>query len=132
MSAVQGGGERRYERISCLRGGRIIIHATKLKKRKEFLTMEQYYIIRCDRAGVFFANIKERNGSEAVLTNCRRLWYWNGACSLSQLAVDGTCTPKDCKFSVTVEEMTVLGVIEVIPCTEKATESIKAVKEWKR
>ena len=94
--------------------------------------MEQFYIIRCDSAGVFFANIKERNGSEAVLTNCRRLWFWNGACSLSQLAVDGTCTPKDCKFSVTVPEMTVLGVIEVIPCTEKACESIKAVKEWKR
>lgn len=93
---------------------------------------EQYYIIRCDRAGVFFANIKERSGSEAVLTNCRRLWYWNGACSLSQLATEGTKTPRDCKFTVVVPEMTVLGVIEVIPCSDVAVESIKAVKEWKR
>lgn len=92
---------------------------------------EQYYIIRCDRAGVFFANIKERNGSEAVLTNCRRLWYWSGACSLSQLATEGTKTPRDCKFTVVVPETTVLGVIEVIPCSEKAAENIKAVKEWK-
>ena len=93
---------------------------------------EQYYIIRCNKAGVFFANIKERNGSEAVLTNCRRLWYWNGACSLSQLATEGTKTPRDCKFTVVVPEMTVLDVIEFIPCSEEAAENIKAVKEWKR
>lgn len=55
--------------------------------------MEQYYIIRSDRAGVFFGNIKERNGNEVSLTNVRRSWYWDGACSLSQLAVEGTKKP---------------------------------------
>lgn len=93
---------------------------------------EPYYIIRCDRAGVFAANIKERNGDEAVLTNCRRLWYWDGAASLSQLATDGVTRPGNCKFTVTVPEMTVLGVIEIIPCSEKAEKIIKAVPEWKR
>lgn len=34
--------------------------------------MEQYYIIRTESAGVFFGNIKERNGSEVTLTNVRR------------------------------------------------------------
>lgn len=92
---------------------------------------EQYYIIRADRAGVFFGNIKERRGSEVDLTDVRRIWYWDGACSLSQLATEGTKTPKECKFTVTVPEMTVLGVIEVIPCTDAAVKSIMAVKEWK-
>lgn len=94
--------------------------------------MEKHYIIRADRAGVFFGNIKERNGSEITLTNCRRLWYWDGACSLSQMAVDGVKNPGGCKFTVTVPEITILGVIEIIPCSEKAVESIKGVKEWKR
>lgn len=94
--------------------------------------MEQYYIIRADRAGAFFGNIKERNGSEVTLTNVRRLWYWDGACSLSQLAVEGTRNPRDCKFTVVVPEMIVLGVIEIIPCSDAAVESIKSVKEWKR
>ena len=93
--------------------------------------MEQFYIIRTERAGVFFANIKERNGAEAIITNARRLWYWSGAASLSQLAVDGTSKPRECKFTVTVPEMIVLGVIEVIPCSEKATASILGVVEWK-
>ena len=89
-------------------------------------------IIRADRAGVFYGEIKERNGSEVVMTNVRRLWYWDGAASLSQLAVDGTARPDNCKFTVVVPEMTILGVIEIIPCTEKAIKSIEGVKEWKR
>ena len=92
----------------------------------------QKVIVRADRAGVFFGNIKERNGSEVVMTNVRRLWYWDGACSLSQLAVDGTTKPNQCNFTVVVPEMTILGVIEIIPCTDKAITSIEGVKEWKK
>ena len=89
-------------------------------------------IIRADRAGVFFGTLKEKNGTEVVLTDCRRLWYWDGASSLSQLAVDGTTAPENCKFTVIVPEIAILSIIEIIPCTEKAIVSIEGVKEWKR
>lgn len=92
---------------------------------------ETYYIIRADRAGVFAGNIKERNGSEVTMTNVRRLWFWRGAASLSQMAVDGVSCPNECNFTVVVPEMTIFGVIEVIPCSEKAEASIRGVKEWK-
>lgn len=92
----------------------------------------QKVIVRADRAGVFYGEIKERNGSEVVMTNVRRLWYWDGAASLSQLAVDGVTQPGDCKFTVYVPEMTVLSVIEIIPCTDKAIASIEGVEGWKR
>ena len=88
-------------------------------------------IIRSEKAGVFFGELVERDGQEVKMRNVRRLWYWNGAASLSQLAVDGTNKPSDCKFTVIVPEMEVFGVIEVIPCTEKAITSIEAVKIWK-
>lgn len=92
---------------------------------------KKWYIIRCDRAGVFFAHIKERRGSEADLTDARRLWYWEGAASISQLALEGVKSPRACKFSVTVPEMTVLGVIEIIPCSDAAVENIQAVATWR-
>lgn len=92
----------------------------------------KYYIVRADRAGVFAGNIKERDGSEVTMTNVRRLWYWDGAASLSQMAIDGVKAPENCQFTVTVPEMTILGVIEVIPCTTTAELSIKGVSEWKR
>ena len=92
----------------------------------------QKYIIRCDRAGVFYGEIAERRGDEADLVNARRLWYWDGAASLSQLATEGTKAPRNCRFTVTVPSMTVLGVIEIIPCTKEAVESIEGVYVWKR
>lgn len=93
--------------------------------------MEKYYIVRADRAGVFAGNIKERNGDEVTMTNVRRLWYWEGAASLSQMAVEGVSRPENCKFTVVVPEMTILGVIEIIPCTTIAEDRIRGVEEWK-
>lgn len=92
---------------------------------------EQYYIVRSDRAGVFFGNIQERNGSEVTMKNVRRIWYWDGAASLSQLAMEGVKHPVNCKFTVTVPEMTILRVIEIITCTDAAVSNIKGVAEWK-
>lgn len=92
---------------------------------------EKYYIVRANGAGVFAGNIKERTGDEVTMTNVRRLWYWNGAASLSQLAVDGVKYPADCKFTVVVPEMTILNVIEIIHCTDAAEKCIKEVPVWK-
>lgn len=91
----------------------------------------QKCIVRCDRAGVFFAEVAKLDGQTAELHDTRRLWYWDGAASLSQLAQEGVKKPRNCKFTVTVPTMVVTGVIEVIPCTEKAVESINGVPVWK-
>lgn len=88
-------------------------------------------IVRGDRSGVFFGILTEKNGREVKLKNCRRLWYWSGAASLSQLAVDGVANPNGCKFTVTVDEIAILDAIEIIPCTEKAINSIEGAYEWR-
>lgn len=88
-------------------------------------------IVRADRAGVFFGTLKSKDGSEIVLTNCRRIYYWDGACSISELAKTGTKKPEKCKFTVVIDEICVLGVIEIIPCTDDAIASIESVKVWK-
>lgn len=75
--------------------------------------------------------LKVKNGSNVVIKNVRRLWYWDGACSISELALNGTARPNNCKFTVTVDEIELTDVIELIPCTDQAEKSIKGVKEWK-
>jgi len=92
----------------------------------------KYVIVRGDRSGVFAGILKEKEGTEVVLTDCRRLWYWDGAASISQLTVDGTTTPENCKFTVTVDEIMIIDAIEIIPCTNDAEKSIKEVSVWKR
>ena len=90
----------------------------------------KYVIVRCDRAGVFAGILANRNGREVTLTDCRRIWYWDGAASISQLAVTGTMAPRKCKFTMTVDEITLLDAIEIIPCTEVAEKSIRGVAVW--
>ena len=88
-------------------------------------------IIRGDRSGVEFGTLVAQEGQEVTLKNARRIWYWDGAASLSQLAKDGTSKPSNCKFTVFVDSITILDAIEIIPCTNKAIISIEEVKEWK-
>lgn len=80
---------------------------------------------------MFFAEIESRTGNEANLRNARRLYYWSGAATLSQLAMEGVKHPKDCKFTVTVDRCTVMEVVEIIPCTQDAIENINSVPVWK-
>ncbi len=89
-----------------------------------------HVIVRTQSAGVFAGVLKSRKGSEAVVTNARRIWYWSGAASLSQLSVDGTSNPSVCKFPVAVPEVTLLGVIEILPLSVKAKASIDSVPVW--
>lgn len=92
--------------------------------------MGEYYIVRSDKAGVFFGRIEERRGDEVTMTDVRKLWYWDGACAIEQLAKDGTKKPWNCKFTVTVDSMVILDVIQVIPCTKMAEKSLREVQEW--
>ena len=88
-------------------------------------------IVRGTNSGVFFGTLAAKEGTEVELHNCRRIWYWEGAASISQLATDGTVNPNKCKFTVTVDEIIITDVIEIIPCTDKAIESIEGVRVWK-
>lgn len=91
----------------------------------------RFVIVRTYSAGVFAGTLESRNGKEVVLTNARRLWFWSGAASLSQLAVAGTSNPRGCKFPVAVARVELLEAIEILDMTEAARKSIDAVPEWK-
>lgn len=94
---------------------------------------EKYCIVRTYSAGVFAGMINPKfEGTEAVVKDARRIWFWDGAASLSQLAIDGTSKPENCKFPEAVSEIYLKRIIEIIPCTEKAEKSIKGVPVWKK
>jgi hypothetical protein len=90
----------------------------------------KYVIVRTQSAGVFAGTLVSRNGQEVVLTQARRLWYWSGAASLSQLAQVGTSKPKQCKFPCEVARVELLQAIEILDVTETARLSIAEVPTW--
>jgi hypothetical protein len=92
---------------------------------------DKYVIVRSVAAGVFFGKIKSRDGNNVIMDSARRLWYWKGAASLSQLATEGPKNPGECKFSVVTNGHEVLNICEIIPVTEAAEKEIKVVNVWK-
>ena len=90
-----------------------------------------YVIVRTYSAGVFAGNLESREGKEVVLTDARRLWYWAGAASLSELAMRGTKRPKECKFPVAVTSVVLTEAIEILTVSLEAEASIKGVSEWR-
>lgn len=92
----------------------------------------KYCIVRTYSAGVFAGVLAQMEGKAAKVIDARRLWYWRGAASLSQLAVDGTKDPSGCKFPCPVPEVYLTEVIEIIPTTIQAQQSIEAVLVWKK
>lgn len=89
-----------------------------------------YVMVRTNSAGVFAGEMQSKDGKEVVLLNARRIWYWAGAASLSQLAMEGTKKPLDCKFPIAVNKVLLTETIEIIDITPKARQSIEEVPVW--
>jgi len=92
--------------------------------------MSDYKIVRTYSAGVFAGHLESRNGQEVVLRDARRIWYWDGAASLSQLTMEGTKKPNECKFPCKVDKVLLLEAIEILDVTEAAKKSIEEVPVW--
>lgn len=94
-----------------------------------------FVIIRTYAAGVHMGYLKSKTytpaGTIVELVKTRRIWYWSGAMSISQLALEGTQKPNDCKFSVEISSIE-LNAIEIVPVTEKALTNLTSVKIWKQ
>lgn len=92
----------------------------------------KYQIVRTYSAGVFAGFVESRNGQEVVMRDARRLWYWKGAASLSQLAMEGVKCPNECKFPCAVDKVELLQAIEILDVTTRAQKCIEAVPVWKQ
>ena len=92
----------------------------------------KYVVVRTYSAGVHAGYLESKNGKEVVLKQSRRLWYWDGAASLSQLATNGVSKPQNCKFPCEVGRIELTEAIEIIDATKKAQESIASVAIWQQ
>jgi hypothetical protein len=79
----------------------------------------QHVVLRTENAGVHIGVLSYIVNGEAVLSDARRLWYWKGAFTLSEVATKGV-EVNGTRMAVSVPSMQVNGVIEVIPTTEAA------------
>lgn len=86
----------------------------------------KYCIARCYSAGVHAGEVVSVDGENVILKDSRRLWSWkaNDGVALSGVAQSGI--QKGCKLDSVNPEIYLTGVCELIPCADKAKESINA------
>ncbi len=88
-------------------------------------------VVRGIQSGVYFGTLADRNGQEVELTNCRNIWYWEGANNLNQIAAEGVNTKRS-KISMSVDNVIFTDIVEIIPMTDKAIKILEGAPIWKR
>lgn len=86
----------------------------------------KYVIVRTYSAGVHVGVLKSCDGTEAVLTDARRIWKWVGANTLSEISLRGVGDGS--RVSDAVAEITLTQAIEIIPTTAAAEANLRGAK----
>lgn len=80
-------------------------------------------LVRTYSAGVHVGDLESRNGQEVTLTNARRIWSWNGANTLHEIANNGV--GKGSRISEAVPSITLLQAIEILSVSDAAKAAIE-------
>ena len=106
-----------------------------LQEKENTLNGLERCVIRSYGAGVFVGYVKEKkaelNGVNVTLLKSKRIYYWDGACSLTQLAMEGVKKPENCKITEAIDEQFIADVVEILPLYKNASKNIDEVKVWK-
>ena len=83
-------------------------------------------------AGVFFGTLESETftpaGKAVSLSNSRRIHYWEGAASLSQVSQEGIASGRVAMVEPIKE---IVGVIETTPLSEAAVANLENQPVWK-
>jgi ferredoxin-fold anticodon binding domain-containing protein len=78
----------------------------------------KHCLVRTYSAGVHIGIVETINGTEVFLKNSRRIWRWEGAFTLSEVATKGV--KKTSRIAIEIPEILLTQAIEIIPTTEAA------------
>jgi len=102
----------------------IAMFGSKTKATQSNPVIGKYCIARCYSAGVHAGTVESVDGENVVLSNSRRLWNWKANDGVALSGVAQTGIKSGCKIDVVNPSIYLTGVCELIPCTEKAKDTI--------
>lgn len=88
----------------------------------------KHCVVRTYSAGVHLGEVVGREGTAVLLKDARRLWKWNGAFTLSEVASKGV-SKTGSRIAVSVPLMELTEAVEIIPTTEAARATFDVVHE---
>lgn len=102
--------------------------------KKKAVKKAPYVIVRCTQAGVHAGFLEKQTKDHLILRDARRIWYWNGAASISEIAVYGLNPNKTGSKIAAVVPTTQLrqsDICEVNACTATGEASVRGAAEWR-
>ena len=93
---------------------------------------EQYCMVRTYSAGVYCGWIDPTKTKDRrnTVREAKRIFYWENAATLSELAMKGTSAPQKCKVPMPVDIEYLEEIIATTPMTEEAIDSINKIPIW--
>lgn len=82
----------------------------------------QFVVVRTYSAGVHCGVLQSKNGKEVVLSDARRIWNWNGANTLNEVATKGVA--ENSRISQPVDAIELTEAIELIQASAAARENL--------
>jgi len=89
-----------------------------------------YVVVRTYSAGVHVGYLQSREGKDVTLIYARRIWSWEGANTLNDIALIGTTAPDKCKITAKLPMIHLTEAIEIIPTTKEAFDCLEKVPAW--
>ncbi len=83
----------------------------------------KYVVVRTYSAGVHVGELVDRRDKEVTLANARRIWSWQGANTLHEIALHGV--GKGSKVSEPVARVVVTEAIEIIDCSDEGARALR-------
>lgn len=88
---------------------------------------EQIVLVRTYSAGVHFGELVKKDGTNVLLKNARRLYFWKGCFTLSEIAVFGPKAGTRIACEVPFIELT--QAIELIPISQQSLAILAGIHE---
>ena len=91
------------------------------------LMLGKHCVVRTYSDGVHVGTVAYAQGTEAMLTDSRRIYSWAGAFTLSEVSQNGIDSKSpNSRLAMSVPEQYVTQVISFAPTTQKARESFNS------
>ena len=90
----------------------------------------KYVIVRSHLAGIFFGILTNKENDELTLSKARKIFYFSGAYTVEDIAVQGPLNIDKCKITVEVEEIVISKFEQILPCTQESITQIKNIPIW--
>lgn len=89
----------------------------------------KYVIARCYSAGVHAGEVVSVDGENVILKDSRRLWSWKAKDGVALSGVAQNGVQAGGKIDTMNPKIALMGVCELIPCSDAAKESINGFKK---